>query len=186
MCENYSLTHICSSCQELFLTPSLYKRKLPNATEVISFYKYNEIKDLLHTKHSDLGFYIYTILAKLAFKKFSDEFELNYHVVSLAIDDHVRSGYSHTAILNKELKSKTIKPLFNRLRAKNPISYSGKSKEFRIMNPREFILHDIKEEKVILVDDIITTGTTLNEACQLLKQNKKEVLFCLTLADAHS
>jgi len=183
MCENYSLTHICSSCQELFLSPSLYKRKLSNGIEVISFYKYSEIKDLLHTKHTDLGFYIYKILAQRAFKTFSDTFELDYHVASLAIDDHARNGYSHTAILNKALKSKTIKPLFNKLRAKNPISYAGKSKEFRIMNPREFTLHDIQEQKVIVVDDIITTGTTLNEAIQLLKQNKKEVLFCLTLAD---
>ena len=185
LCENFSLTHICSSCQETFLTPSLYKRRLSNGIEVISFYKYNDIKDLLHTKHTYLGFYIYNILAKLSFKKFSDEFNLNYHVVSLGINDHVKDGYSHTAILNKYLKSKTIKPLFSKLRAKNSISYSGKSKEFRIMNPRAFTLHDISEKRVILVDDIITTGTTLNEACQLLKQNKKEVLFCLTLADAH-
>ena len=186
MCENYSLVHICPYCQELFLTPSLYKRKLSNGIEVISFYKYDDIKDLLHTKHTYLGFYIYTILAKLSLKKFSDEFKLDYHVVSLAIDDHVKNGYSHTAILNKQLKSKTIKPLFNKLRAKNSISYAGKSKEFRIMNPREFILHDIEQKKVIVVDDIITTGTTLSEATQLLRQNKKEVLFCLTLADVRS
>jgi len=186
MCENYSLVHICSNCQKLFLVPSLYKRKLSNGIEVLSFYKYNEIKDLLHTKHTDLGFYIYNILAELSFKKFSSEFKLNYHVVSIGVDDHVKSGYSHTAILNKQLKSKTIKPLFNKLRAKNSISYAGKSKEFRIMNPREFTLHDIDAKKIILVDDIITTGTTLSEATQLLKQNKKEVLFCLTLADAHS
>jgi len=36
---------------------------------------------------------------------------------------------------------------------------------------------------VILVDDIITTGTTLNEAIKTLQTEEKEVVFCLTLAD---
>ena len=103
MCENLALTHICSSCQELFLTPSIYKRKLSNGIEVISFYKYHEIKKLLHTKHTDLGFYIYSILAKKSFKKFAQELNYPNVISSLAIDDNPQNGYSHTAILNKEL-----------------------------------------------------------------------------------
>ncbi len=183
LCENYSLTHICPSCQELFLTPSLYKRKLSNGIEVISFYKYSEIKDLLHTKHTDLGFYIYNILAKLSFKKFSGDFKIDFDVVSLAIDDTITSGYSHTAILNRQLKSRSILPLYNKLRAKNSVSYSGKSKAFRLMNPRNFELKNIEKENLILVDDIITTGSTLLEATNLLLRQKKKILFCLTLCD---
>jgi len=183
MCENLSLTHICSHCQENFLQPSLYKRKLQNNIEVISFYIYDDIKELLHTKHSDLGFYIYTILAKRSMAKFAEVFDVEERVVSIAIDDHIKSGYSHTAILNKHLKSRVIRPLFNKLRAKNSISYSGKSREFRILNPRDFQLKSFKENYVILVDDIITTGTTLTQAIELLTRANKEVLFCLTLCD---
>jgi len=183
LCENYSLTHICPSCQELFLTPSIYKRKLSNGLEVISFYKYSEIKNLLFTKHTDIGFYIYNLLAELSFKKFADEFEVDLETVSIAIDDNVKSGYSHTAILNKRLHSKYIKPLYNILRANNSLSYSGKSREFRIMNPRDFKIKKFKQMHVILVDDIITTGTTLIEASNLLKRQKKKILFCLTLSD---
>lgn len=183
LCESLSLTHICKTCQETFLTPSIYKRKIQNI-EVISFYKYKDIKDLLHTKHTDLGFYIYKILAKNSFLKFAQDFKHEDSICSIAVDDKINSGYSHTAILNKTLKSKNIKPIFNKLRAKNNISYSGKSKEFRLLNPRQFKLDDFKEENVILVDDIITTGITLTQAIQVMKSNKKEVLFCLTLADA--
>ncbi len=184
MCENFSLTHICSPCQETFLTPSIYKRKIYNNIEVISFYKYSEIKKLLHTKHTDLGFYIYSILAQNSFKKFAQEFEFETPITSVAIDDNILSGYSHTAILNRELKSKFIKPLHNKLRANNTISYSAKSKEFRLLNPRDFELKNFKESELILVDDIITTGSTLTQAIQTLQQNEKEVLFCLTLSDA--
>ncbi len=184
MCESLSLTHICNSCQELFLTPSIYKRKIYNNTEVISFYKYSEIKKLLHTKHTDLGFYIYSILAQNSFKKFAESFEFNTPIISITIDDNILSGYSHTALLNRELNSKDIKPIYNKLRANNRISYSGKSREFRLLNPRDFKLKNFTADALILVDDIITTGSTLTQAIQVLTRSNREVLFCLTLADA--
>jgi len=182
VCESFSLSHICPTCQDNFLKPSIHKRKLLNNIEVISFYRYGDIKDLLHTKHTNLGYYIYSILAKNSFGKFAKEFEFTHPITSIAVDDNIRSGYSHTAILNKALTSKNIKPLFNKLRAKNPISYSGKSREFRLLNPRDFTLKDFSDKEVIVVDDIITTGSTLTQAIQTLQANKKEVLFCLTLA----
>ncbi|MBU1928124.1 ComF family protein [bacterium] len=182
LCENFSFSHICNNCQETFLTPSLYKRKLLGV-EVLSFYKYSEIKDLLHTKHTDLGYYIYKIMAQNSFKKFAKSFELLNQAVSIAVDDVPLSGYSHTAIINKALNSSYIKPLYNKLRAKNSISYSGKSREFRLLNPRDFEIKSFDEKEVILVDDIITTGSTLTQAIQIMQANKKEVLFCLTLAD---
>lgn len=183
MCENFSLTHICPSCQKTFLTPSLYRRKLPNGIEVISFYKYSEIKELLFTKHTDLGYYIYTLLAELSFTKFAEEFHFDETIVSLAIDDNIKSGYAHTAILNKALKSHTIKPLYNKIRATNTISYSGKSRAFRLLHPRNFKLNNFPQKSLIVVDDIVTTGTTLLQATNLLIQKNKEVLFCLTLCN---
>ena len=185
LCENISLSHICFSCQELFLKPSLSKRKIAKNIEVFSFYKYQDIKDLLHTKHSDLGYYIYKVLADNSFKQFAQEFEFDTQLASIAVDDKpLEYGYSHTAILNQALKSRYINPHVNKLRAQNSVSYSGKSREFRMMHPRNFTCKTIKEESVILVDDIITTGSTLSQAIQTLHANKKEVLFCLTLADA--
>jgi len=184
LCENYSLTqHICKSCQEQFLQPSLYKRNLDNGLKVFSFYRYEDIKSLLFTKHTDLGYHIYKILAKLSFTKFAKEFTWNKKVASIAIDDNIKNAYSHTAILNKALKSQNIKPLFNKLRAQNTLSYSGKSRIFREANPRNFQLKKFKYNEVILIDDIITTGTTLREASYKLTQENKEILFCLTLTD---
>ena len=184
MCESLSLLHICPTCQDIYLKPSIYKRKLSKGIEVISFYKYNEIKKFLHTKHTDIGFYVYKILARNSFKKFAKGFEFTHTIASIAIDDNIKSGYSHTAILNKALQSKNIKPLFNKLRAKNSISYSGKSREFRLLNPRDFALKNFDAKEIVLVDDIITTGSTLTQAVHTIHSHSKEVLFCLTLADA--
>ncbi|MBD3796644.1 MAG: ComF family protein [Campylobacterales bacterium] len=181
MCENFSYTHICKKCQNTFLQPSLYKRKIKDDIELISFYKYDEIKELLHTKHTDLGHHIYNILAKLSFAKFAEAFHTSEPFVSIAIDDHVRNGYSHTAILNRHLRSYNIKPLFNKLRANNKVSYSGKSKYFRQNNPRNFQLNPIKSKNIILVDDIVTTGETLLQAIQCFEKNS--TILCISLVD---
>jgi len=183
LCEDISFTHICKNCQNTFLKPQIYKRKVQNI-DVISFYKYKEIKNLLHTKHTDLGYYMYSILAANSFYSFAQEFKFTHKINSIAIDDNIKSGYSHTAILNKKLKSRYIKPLHNLLHSTNEVSYSGKSKEYRLNNPREFSLQRTKAKEIILVDDIITTGSTLNQAINIIKKSNKDVLLCLTLADS--
>jgi len=150
--------------------------------DILSFYKYSEIEQFLFTKHTPLGYYIFQILAQNSFKIFAQNFTLNENVASLSIDDHNRSGYSHTAILNHNLKSQIITPCYGKLRAKNSVHYSGTSLEFRIKNPRNFIFKDVKEQSVILVDDIVTTGRTLLEAKKSVTGS--DVLFALTLANA--
>jgi len=183
ICNNISYLHICKKCQNKYLQPSIYKRKIIGNTDVISFYKYSEIKDLILTKHTVLGYFVYNIIAQNSFKKFSQNFNYKHSIASIGIDDNAKNSYSHTAILNKALKSRYITPLYSKLRAKNQISYAGKTREFRFSNPRNFIFEDFKQNEVILVDDIITTGSTLTQALNLMQKQKKEVVFCLTIAD---
>ncbi len=184
LCTSWSFSHICKACQNENLQPSLYKRKILGKLVVYSFYRYGDIEKLLHTKHTDLGYYIYTILANVAFKEFAKNFEFDEPVVSLGVDEHVKHGYAHTAILNKALKSSNIHPRYNKLIAQSKETYSGKSFQFRLLHPREFKVKSFSEKYVILVDDIITTGMTLTQAVDALAKEGKEVLLCLTLADA--
>ncbi len=184
ICEELSFKHICKTCQVDYLSPSFYTRKILGKIPVYSFYKYEEIEDFLLTKHTDLGYYIYTILAENSFAPFAQRFNYDYPLASLSIDDNIKHGYSHTAILNKALKSKYIQAYFAKVRAKSKVSYSGKDYQFRLLNPRNFHVKSFKEEDVILVDDIITTGLTLTQAVHALEKEGKNVLMCLTLADA--
>lgn len=186
MCERFSLSHICPSCQETLLTPSLHKRKIMGSIPVYSFFPYNDIEPLLLTKHTDVGYYIYTILAKRALGTFAHEWQYENRVASLGIDDHAASGYSHTAVLNKALTSPTITPYYGKLRASQHYKYAGKSVEERLMNPRQFVYAPFDENEVILVDDIVTTGTTLSEASEILHAHGKKVILCLTLSDAEN
>ena len=184
LCESWSFAHICKSCRTEHLTPSLYIRKILGKIPGYSFYKYSDIEALLHTKHTDLGYYIYAILAKQTMRRFADNFDYENKVAAIGIDDHARSGYSHTALLAKALKSGNIKPYYGKLRAQNRESYSGQSYQYRLLHPRRFQMRAFKEEEVILIDDILTTGMTLTQAAETLQREGKKVLFCLTLADA--
>jgi len=184
LCKRYSFFHICKNCQQKHLQPSLIRRKLFGELEVISFYRYSQIKELLHTKHTDLGYHIYTILARNSFANFAKEFKHEREIAVLGIDEKSKGLYSHTAILAKHCKAKYLSPQHARLIAQNDISYSGKSKAFRLQNPRDFTLKPFACKECIVVDDIITTGTTLSEAVTTLAKAGKETLLCLTLADA--
>lgn len=125
------------------------------------------------------------MLAKLSFYRFREYFKPTSIINAVALDDRVEDGlYSHSAILAHFLKDGFIKPIFGALQAQNPVKYSGKSLEFRQKHKRNFKLLKPITHPVILVDDIVTTGSSLLEAKEFLKRNKIEVLFALVLADA--
>ncbi len=182
-CQALSITIICKACQENFLTSSFYKRELKKDFFVYSFYKFDEVKELLNTKYEFYGDKVFNILASLSLKKFANNFEFENQVYAIPIDDHTRHQFSQTAILTKYLKSKNIKPIYNKLKATNIVKYAGKDLKFREKNKRFFRYNGKKDIQVILVDDLVTTGTTILEAKEVLESNGCEVLFALTISD---
>jgi len=183
-CENLSWQIICKNCQDNLLVPHFHKRELENEFFVYSFYGYEDIKKLINAKYEFYGDKIFNILGNLAFKKFSLNFNFNEKIVAIPIDDHTRHEFSQSAILAKHLKTEFIKPQYATLRATNIIKYAGKGLDFRQQNQRDFKYSGKQNLKVILVDDLVTTGLTLLEAKKKLENNDCEVLFALTLSDA--
>ncbi|NOZ90447.1 MAG: ComF family protein [Epsilonproteobacteria bacterium] len=184
-CHRLSWNTFCSRCQIKLLKPSISKRNI-GSLQVYSFFKYQNIEDLLLTKHTPQGFLIYKALAKMTFKPFIKSFINNSRdiVYIIGIDEIINNGYSHVALLSHQMKYKNVKILHNKLLAQNRVKYAGKSLEFRISNPRDFVYNGLSNINAILVDDIVTTGITLQEAKVVLKQNGVDVLFAITLADA--
>ena len=183
-CEDFSLEIICKQCQKELSNPKLNKREIQKDFFVYSFYSYDDIKDLLNAKYKFYGDRVYKILAKLSFSKFTQNFDFDIKSYAIPIDDHTRHDFSQTALLVKSLESKTITPIYNCLHASNIVKYAGKDLKFREQNPRDFIYKGKKNIKVILVDDLITTGLTMIEAKDILSKYNCEVLFGLTLCDA--
>ncbi|MBA1421369.1 MAG: ComF family protein [Epsilonproteobacteria bacterium] len=183
-CSKLSLFILCEVCvKQLF--PTEISTRTIGTLDVISFYKYTTLEFLLHTKHKPEGYRIYKALAKMTMKPFIEEFvEADDRLVYIVgVDEYVKSGYAHVALLTRAMKTKYSKPLHSALMAQNRVNYSGKDLQFRLANPRNFRYTGKQNIDVILVDDIITTGITLQEAQKVLMENGVNVLFALTLAD---
>ncbi len=175
---------ICKRCKEELFYTTISTRTV-GTLDVISFYKYSALESLLLTKHKPEGYRIYKALAQMTMKPFIKEFveSDDRAVYIVGVDEYVKSGYAHVALLTHAMKTKTSRALHASLMAQNRVNYSGKDLQFRLANPRNFKYTGKHNIDVILVDDIITTGITLQEAQKVLIGHGVNVLFALTLAD---
>lgn len=183
-CSKLSFDILCKTCVGQLFVPNISTRKI-GTLDVISFFKYSSLERLLHSKHKPEGYRIYKALANMTMKPFIEEFVENddRDVYIVGIDEYVKSGYAHVALLTRAMKTRHSIPQHSSMMAKNRVNYSGKSLQFRLEHPRDFIYTGKSGIDVILVDDIITTGITLQEAQKVLMQHGVNVLFALTLAD---
>ncbi len=179
ICESISLHVLCKNCKKN-LKPTLNAREIEKDFFVYSFFGYNDIAPLLHAKHKPCGRYIYNFLSQITFAKFLENYDEN--ICLIPIDDKPKGGYSHTAVLAHAVKNKEV--FYHALRARNNVSYSGKSLSFRKKNPRDFTCNIRTTKDIVLIDDLITTGTTLLEAKKVLKKANLNPIFSLALADA--
>ncbi|TLD85867.1 phosphoribosyltransferase family protein [Helicobacter sp. MIT 05-5294] len=184
ICGDWTFATFCKACLESI-------KIVPRCREmgdfkVYSFFTFSEIEYLLHTKYQVIGSKVYGILAKKASQYLKNALEIPLNAYAVGIDDKVSaSGYAHNAILLYHFKKAGLQPLYQTLYAKNLVSYAGKNLKFRQQNPREFYLkREICGKEIVLVDDIITTGLTLEEAKGFLESKGAKVLNAFVLADA--
>ncbi|MEA1915281.1 MAG: phosphoribosyltransferase family protein [Campylobacterota bacterium] len=151
---------------------------------VYSFYSYEDVKILINSKYEFYGDKVFDILAKLSFKVFAQDFNFRQVLHVIPIDDHTRHDFSQTALLGKYLKSDKLQPVYGTLYASNIVKYAGKDLNFRQNNKRNFKYTGRSGLAVVLVDDMVTTGTTILEAKKVLEEHNCTVIFALTLCDA--
>jgi len=185
-CHSFSIGVFCKKCQNSILMPSPTMRTI-GTLDVVSFYKYSTVENILLSKHTTHGYRIFKALAKLTYKPFIAEFIKNdsREVQVIGVDEFVKNGYSHIALLTDAMKTKSVSVKHSSLMAKNRVTYAGKSLQFRLENPRDFSYRGPKKVDAILVDDIVTTGSTLQQAQSILTKHDVNVLFAITLADAN-
>jgi competence protein ComFC len=183
-CAKLSFSIICKKCKEQLFVPHVSTRKI-GTLDVISFYSYTTLEPLLLSKHKPEGYRIYKALAKMTLTPFIKEYTEHDEgkVYLVGIDENIKSGYSHVACLTHAMRTKQTIPQHSSLMARNRVNYSGKPLQFRLDHPRDFVYSGKKGVDVILVDDIITTGITLQEAQKVLMQQGVNILFALTLAN---
>ena len=108
-----------------------------------------------------------------------DEFSKDYDYLMPVPLHNVRErerGYNQSKILAEEISELTFLPLLDKvlIRKKNTRDQTNLNAEERERNVRgAFVVRDnieLKGKKVILVDDVMTTGATLKECSRVLKE----------------
>lgn len=99
-----------------------------------------------------------------------------------------KRGYNQSLLIAKEIAEQTKLELLNNclIKTKNIIEQSKLSKEERIQNIKGvYAIKNrklIQNKKILLIDDIYTTGSTVNECSKILRQGNPSKIGILVLA----
>jgi ComF family protein len=134
-------------------------------TELIISFKYANKINLKH-------FFVNEILKILNYEK---NFLLIY--VPTSYLRMLKRGYNQAFILAEEISTRTQLKLLNNILVKKRYSHSiNADKENRVLNANAIELnlknlHKIKNQHIILVDDVIASGATINRCINLLEEH---------------
>lgn len=172
---------LCNSCLKEKITH--FQRFKVNGVKAYSIYDYNEyIQDNLF-KFKGCGDYELRKLFLHPFEREMRWFFKGYSIVcapSYYLDDEVR-GFNHVEEIFKRLNL----PIIKVLEKTKDIKQVDVSAEERKNIKRYLKVNNIEQifnKKILLVDDVITTGSTLKAAIELLKLGKPKSIKILVIA----
>ena len=98
-----------------------------------------------------------------------------------------RRGYNQAGLLAREIGARTGIPVYNDwlIRVKNTVplkQLTPKERQNNLKKAFNIAQNDVKLKTVMIVDDIYTTGATVDEAAKILKQAGVERIYFVALA----
>jgi ComF family protein len=178
ICDHFE--KICAKC---LVHPPIFDRHL-SATrytsviaDMISDYKY-------HDQHLYHQFLVHILIRKIT--KFSENYDyiasVPMHWKKLFNRAFNQSDYLARAVADVE--SKQYKNLLVKIKNTKPqmsLGLSARQKNLKgAIAMRRNI--NVKGKNIVLIDDVFTTGATLNECAKVLKQNGANKVYCFTIA----
>ena len=174
-----------------------------NEISTLLSYKDQKVKSLIWEIKYHRNKKALEIASKIIFEAIKDDLyekeifeKREYVLVNIPITKNKLSlkGFCHTEVLCKEILELCAKDDFLnkkisydpniliKIKDTKPQSHT-KSKEERFLNLKDcFEIKNITNKNIILIDDVVTTGTTIKEAVLTLKKNGMDKISCYTLA----
>lgn len=193
MCEEISKSYLCNKCKMkiknlLSLNTAKYKDRYFNSHTYL--FKYEEgIRDkLLKYKFRDCS-YLYKFFSEIIINNCN--LKNNYDII-LSVPIHkkrkAKRGYNQSELIAKEIAKNINVEYSNNILIKtiDTVPQSTLNQSQRMENALG-IYNVINEQKIdskriLLIDDIYTTGSTVNECSKVLKQNGAKLVDVLTIA----
>lgn len=194
-CGKTNKNGLCENCYERLKAKLIYgidSYKDKFFEEHIYIMKYDDIREkLLDYKFHDKS-YLYKTFAEIVLKSKKICNILSSYDIIMSVPIHKKRkaerGYNQSALIAKEISKNIpelkyadeIKKIKNNQRQS---LLSEKERTLNVKNAYEIIDKEIiYNKRIILFDDIHTTGNTANECSRILKQNGAEYIVILSIA----
>ena len=198
ICGKFNQEFLCKKCQKMLEAEAKFKIDKVDNQEYffenhLYIFKYEGIirKLILNYKFNEKS-YLYKTFVNFLLKneKFFKILKSYDTIIPVPISSERKNerGYNQSELLAKELAKKlNIECLKNCLiKNKNIIEQSKLTKVERQKNIQGVYKLKNKEKltnkKLLLIDDIYTTGSTVNECCKILKQANPRKIDVFTIA----
>jgi competence protein ComFC len=185
---------ICESCfSQLPALPQNYISVLmeeidqPFFSNLFIVYQFSEsFQNLIHL----FKYQRYLTLAKYFAQALNDRFDLaDYDIITSVPLNPVKEkerGYNQSALIAEQLghilNIRSNNYLIKRI--KNTVSQTKLNKEERLKNVESAFVavKDLSNQKILLIDDVITTGSTINACAHVLINNRAALVNAAALA----
>lgn len=198
ICGKLNQNYLCKKCQKVLENQSKFvidenQDFNQNFNKHLYIFKYEGIirSMILNYKFNEKSYlYITFVNFLLKNEKFFKILKSYDTIIPVPISSERKNerGYNQSELLAKELAKKlNIECVKNCLiKNKNIIEQSKLTKVERQKNIQGVYILKNKEKlinkKLLLIDDIFTTGSTVNECCKILKQANPRKIDVLTIA----
>lgn len=164
-----------------------------NFEELIYFFNYNGIirDTILNYKFKDKS-YIYKTISNFLLKdeKIFEILKTYDTIIPVPISKKRQKerGYNQSYLIAKEIAKRTELKLNNQclFKVKNVVEQSKLNRKERIKNIQNVYClkneNKIKNKSILLIDDIYTTGSTVNECCKIINKAKPNKIGVLVVA----
>lgn len=189
ICNEDGCYGICSSCLKKINTiPMKYSE------DIMSYGHYGGVlKKLILKFKYGRNFTAGMILSELLLKYIRDNLNYEGYVITcvpLSKKSKKKRGFNQCEYISKYISKKlSIKYIKVIVKCRETKEQKTLTKDERMLNLKDAfkIKRDlsVKNMKIILVDDVTTTGQTLKECCRILKKYGADDIKLLTLAKSH-
>ena len=195
-CGKIDKNYLCENCRknlQKLEKVHIYRYKNKFFNEHIYMFKYEKYirEKILNYKFNDKPFY-YKTFTKIFItnKKMCDILKSYDIIIPVPIHNKRRKqrGYNQTELIAKELAKEILNLEYMNILTKNENAkpQSLLNKEQRIENAKNVygVIKniDIENKRILIFDDIYTTGATANECAKELKKLKPKKIGILTIA----
>lgn len=198
ICGKLDHEYLCKKCQKMLENEAIWEIK-PNRNpyiffeELISIFQYQNIirEQIIDYKFNEKS-YLYKTFTNFLIKnkKVFEKIKSYDTIIPVPISKKRKKqrGYNQSLLIAREISKKAnIGLVINCLyKTKNTIEQSKLNREEREKNAQNvYELKNgkiIENKKILLLDDIYTTGNTVNSCCEVLKQANPKQIGVLVLA----